>query len=131
MNELPTTTSPPPIAAADLIAGVRPEQFDDAAVIDAYARIQSLTFEVDAELVESLGADKYVHFRLEGAGAQAAQLDQLADDTADAGSSETTYVARVSAKSAATAGGKVELALDTSKLTLFDPATGRNLSLPR
>ena len=117
--------------SADLIAGVRPEQFDDAAVIDAYARIQSLTFEVDAELVESLGADKYVHFRLEGAGAQAAQLDQLADDTADAGSSETTYVARVSAKSAATAGGKVELALDTSKLTLFDPATGRNLSLPR
>ena len=115
--------------SADLIAGVRPEQFDDASVIDAYARIQSLTFEVDAELVESLGADKYVHFRLEGAGAQAAQLEQLADDTADAGSSENTYVARVSAKSAATAGSRVELALDTSKLTLFDPATGRNLSL--
>ena len=115
--------------SADLIAGVRPEQFDDASVIDAYARIQSLTFEVDAELVESLGADKYVHFRLEGAGAQAAQLEQLADDTADAGSSESTYVARVSAKSAATAGSRVELALDTSKLTLFDPATGRNLSL--
>jgi multiple sugar transport system ATP-binding protein len=115
--------------SADLIAGVRPEQFDDASVIDAYARIQSLTFEVDAELVESLGADKYVHFRLDGAGARAAQLDQLADDTADAGSSENTYVARVSAKSSATAGGRVELALDTSKLTLFDPATGRNLSL--
>ena len=107
--------------SADLIAGVRPEQFDDASVIDAYARIQSLTFEVDAELVESLGADKYVHFRLEGAGAQAAQLEQLADDTADAGSSENTYVARVSAKSAATAGSRVELVLDTSKLTLFDP----------
>jgi multiple sugar transport system ATP-binding protein len=117
--------------SADLIAGVRPEQFDDASVIDAYARIQSLTFEVDAELVESLGADKYVHFRLEGAGAQAAQLEQLADDTADAGSSENTYVARVSAKSSATAGGRVELALDTAKLTLFDPATGRNLSLPQ
>ncbi|MUL75613.1 ABC transporter ATP-binding protein [Mycolicibacterium sp. CBMA 226] len=117
--------------SADLIAGVRPEQFDDASVIDAYARIQSLTFEVDAELVESLGADKYVHFRLEGAGAQAAQLDQLADDTADAGSGENTYVARVSTKSAATAGSRVELALDTSKLTLFDPATGRNLSLPQ
>ncbi|WP_285032829.1 sn-glycerol-3-phosphate ABC transporter ATP-binding protein UgpC [Mycolicibacterium sp. lyk4-40-TYG-92] len=117
--------------SADLIAGVRPEQFDDASVIDAYARIQSLTFEVDAELVESLGADKYVHFRLEGAGAQAAQLEQLAHDTADAGLGENTYVARVSAKSSAVAGGRVELALDTSKLTLFDPATGRNLSLPQ
>ncbi len=117
--------------SADLIAGVRPEQFDDASVIDAYARIQSLTFEVDAELVESLGADKYVHFRIEGAGAQAAQLEQLAHDTADAGASGNTYVARVSAKSSATAGSKVELALDTSKLTLFDPATGRNLSLPQ
>ncbi len=117
--------------SADLIAGVRPEQFDDASVIDAYARIQSLTFEVDAELVESLGADKYVHFRIEGTGAQAAQLEQLAHDTVDAGSSENTYVARVSAKSSASAGSKIELALDTSKLTLFDPATGRNLSLPQ
>jgi multiple sugar transport system ATP-binding protein len=117
-------------APADLIVGVRPEQFDDASVIDAYARIQSLTFEVEAELVESLGADKYVHFRTEGATAHAAQLDQLADDTADAGSSGSAFVARVSAKSPATAGGRVELALDISKLTLFDPATGLNLSLP-
>ncbi|MDR3665184.1 MAG: sn-glycerol-3-phosphate ABC transporter ATP-binding protein UgpC [Mycobacterium sp.] len=117
-------------APADLIVGVRPEQFDDASVIDAYARIRSLTFEVEAELVESLGADKYVHFRIEGDAARAAQLEELADDTADAGSSGNTYVARVSAKSPTTVGGPVELALDTSKLTLFDPATGLNLSLP-
>ncbi|MDH6244554.1 sn-glycerol-3-phosphate ABC transporter ATP-binding protein UgpC [Mycobacterium sp. OTB74] len=112
-------------SSTNLIAGVRPEQFDDASVIDAYARIQALTVEVEAELVESLGADKYVHFRMPGDVARAAQLDELAQ--AD-GPAENTYVARVSAKSKATAGGRVQLALDTSRLTLFDAETGRNLS---
>jgi multiple sugar transport system ATP-binding protein len=57
--------------------------------------------------------------------ARAAQLDELAQTE---GPTENTYVARVSAKSKATAGGRVQLALDTSRLTLFDAETGRNLS---
>ncbi len=86
---------------ANVIVGVRPEHFDDAALIDTYARIRALTFEVDVDLVESLGADKYLHFRTEGSGAKAAQLAELA---AESGVGENEFVARVSADSQATAG---------------------------
>jgi multiple sugar transport system ATP-binding protein len=111
----------------NVIVGVRPENLEDAALIDTYARIRALTFEVTVDFVESLGADKYLHFRTEGAGAQAAQLAELA---AESGASENQFVARVSAESTVTAGQTVELAFDTSKLTLFAADTGVNLSIP-
>jgi multiple sugar transport system ATP-binding protein len=111
----------------NVIVGVRPENIEDAALIDTYARIRALTFEVTVNFVESLGADKYLHFRTEGAGAQAAQLAELA---AESGVSENQFVARVSAESGVTAGQTVELAFDRSKLTLFDADSGVNLSIP-
>jgi multiple sugar transport system ATP-binding protein len=110
----------------NLIVGVRPEHFDDAAQIDSYARIRAHVFEVTVDLVESLGAEKYLHFRTDGEGAQSAQLAQLA---AESGVGVNEFVARVSAASEVKAGQKAELALDTSKLVIFDPATGANLSI--
>jgi multiple sugar transport system ATP-binding protein len=111
----------------NVIVGVRPEHLDDVALMDTYARIRALTFQVTIDFVESLGADKYLHFRTEGAGAQAAQLAELA---AESGASENQFVARVSAESKVTAGQPAELAFDTTKLTLFDADTGVNLSIP-
>ncbi len=64
-----------------MIVGIRPEHLEDAALIDTYARIRALTFEVTVDVVESLGADKYVHFRTEGEGAQSAQLAELAAES--------------------------------------------------
>jgi multiple sugar transport system ATP-binding protein len=109
----------------DLIAGVRPEHLEDSAVIDAYARIQALTFDVTVELVESPGADKYVYFSAEGAGAQA---DQLAEVAAETGVGENEFVARLSAQSAVMTGQALKLALDPSKVMIFDARTGSNLS---
>ena len=110
-----------------VIVGVRPEHLEDAALIDAYARIKALTFEVTVDLVESLGADKYVHFHTEGEGAKAAQLEEL---TTESGVAENRFVARVPTESKAVAGQPAELAFDTTKLTLFDAETGANLSIP-
>jgi multiple sugar transport system ATP-binding protein len=111
----------------NVIVGVRPEHLDDVALMDTYARIRALTFQVTVDFVESLGADKYLHFRTEGGGAQAAQLAELAAESA---ASENQFVARVSAESKVTAGQQAELAFDTAKLTLFDADTGVNLSIP-
>jgi multiple sugar transport system ATP-binding protein len=111
----------------NVIVGVRPEHLDDAALMDTYARIRALTFEVTVDLVESLGSDKYIHFHTEGEGARAAQLDELASES---GAAENQFVARVPAESAVVAGQTAELAFDTSKLTLFDADTGVNLSIP-
>ena len=112
--------------STNVIVGVRPEHFEDAAVLDGYARIRALTFDVEVEMVESLGADKYIHFRTEGARAQAAQLAELA---AESGAAENEFVARVSTESTAKQGQTMQLAFDTSKLTIFDADSGRNLTL--
>ncbi len=112
--------------ANNVIVGIRPEHLEDAALIDTYARIRALTFEVKVDFVESLGADKYVHFKTEGGGAQAAQLAELA---ADSGVNENEFVARVSTESTARQGQTMELAFDTSKITIFDADTGANLTI--
>lgn len=108
-----------------VIVGIRPEHFEDATLLDIHERSRSLAFGVRADLVESLGADKYVYFSTGGSGAQSAHLAELA---ADSGFGENRYVARVSADSRAATGQTVELALDTAKLHVFDPVTGVNLS---
>jgi multiple sugar transport system ATP-binding protein len=110
-----------------LIVGVRPEHLEDAAILDGYARIRALSFEVKADMVESLGAEKYVHFRIEGAGARSDQLEQLA---LESGGGENEFVARVSTESPVRQGETVTLALDTSKIVIFDAESGVNLTIP-
>ena len=111
----------------NVVVGVRPEHFEDAAVIDGYQRISSLTFPVQVELVESLGADKYVYFAASGIGAQSEHLAELAAATGIAGDQ---YVARVSTKSRAAVGQTVDLALDTARVVVFDADSGANLTVP-
>jgi multiple sugar transport system ATP-binding protein len=118
------TAHPTPMNA---IVGIRPEHLEDANLIDTYQRLRALVFEVGVELVESLGAEKIVHFTVEGASAHSAQLTDLA---ADSQIGENEFVARLPAESAATAGQRIELALDTTKLAIFDADTGANLTIP-
>ena len=110
----------------NVIVGVRPEHIGDAAQMDAYDRIRALTFEVTVDFVESLGAEKYVYFTTSGGSAESEQLDELA---AESGGGQSGYVARVSAESMATSGAKLELALNTAKLHVFDADSGANLSM--
>jgi len=82
---------------------------------------------VKVDMVESLGADKYVYFTTEGS---AVQSDQLSDLEEESGSGEHEFVARVPAASKAAKGTTLELAFDTAQLAVFDPDTGANLTLP-
>ncbi len=111
----------------NVIVGVRPEHFEDASLIDGYQRIRALTFPVKVDLVESLGADKYVYFTTSGGGAQS---DQLADLAAESGVGENEFVARVSTDSTAAPGHDLDLAFDSAKLVVFDADSGVNLTIP-
>jgi multiple sugar transport system ATP-binding protein len=113
-------------APQDVIVGVRPEHLQDAALIDGYQRIRALTFEVRVDIVESLGADKYVYFTTEGPEAHAEQLDELEEQ---AGPGKHEFVARVAAGSKAVKGEKIELAFDTTQLAVFNAETGANLTV--
>jgi multiple sugar transport system ATP-binding protein len=110
----------------NIIVGVRPEHLEDAALLDGYARIRALSFEAKVDIIESLGADKYVYFTTSGGGARSEQLAELA---ADSGAGENEFVARVSTESKAAKGQTIQLAFDTSKPLIFDADTGVNLTI--
>ncbi|MFA4087847.1 ABC transporter ATP-binding protein [Mycobacteroides chelonae] len=118
------------VLGSDVIVGIRPEQFEDAALVDTYKRITGLTLTVNADLVESLGSDKYVHFTTEGGAAHSDELAELAQEAGVAGADENEFVARLSAASKVLEGQPVELIIDTGKLVIFDAASGENISLP-
>ncbi|WP_078309596.1 MULTISPECIES: sn-glycerol-3-phosphate ABC transporter ATP-binding protein UgpC [unclassified Mycobacterium] len=115
------------VLGSDVIVGIRPEQFEDAALVDTYKRITGLTLTVSADVVESLGSDKYVHFTTEGGAAHSEELTELAQES-EVGENE--FVARLSAASTVVEGQPIELIIDTGKLVIFDAASGENLSLP-
>jgi multiple sugar transport system ATP-binding protein len=129
-------------APSDVIIGLRPEHFEDAALVEeahrdedvASAREQRRSggvFEGEADVVESMGSDKYVYFALEGGQASTEELEELAADTgaADLPASGAQLVTRLSAESTAKEGASVRVWYNAEKIHLFDPHTGRNLTL--
>ncbi len=124
------------LAAADapreVIMGVRPEHFEDAALVEPGAREHGVTFAAQVEVLESTGSDKYAHFSLEGEQASAAELDELA---ADAGTANvpgvSQLITRLSVASAAAEREKLEVWFDPDRIQVFHPVDGRNLTLPR
>ncbi|MFJ8914926.1 ABC transporter ATP-binding protein [Amycolatopsis sp. NPDC102389] len=116
-------------APREVIVGIRPEHFEDAALVDAAAR-QGATFTAHVDVLESMGSEKFAHFSVEG---EAASSSDLADLAADSGSSdvpgsESQIVARLSAASSAAENQNVELWFDADKIKLFDGASGKNLT---
>lgn len=114
----------------NVIVGVRPEHIQDAALIDAYQRIRALTFQVKVNLLESLGADKYLYFTTESPAVHSVQLDELAEVEGESALHENQFVARVPAESKVAIGQSVELAFDTARLAVFDADSGANLTIP-
>jgi multiple sugar transport system ATP-binding protein len=113
----------------EVIAGVRPESFEDASLVGD-GKERGSTFSVQIDLVESMGSELYVYFSLEVAGVESDHLRELAEDagTADVpGSDGGQIVARLDAASKVRRGEQAELWVDTTKLYFFDPEKGESL----
>ncbi len=116
--------------ARDVIAGIRPEHFEDARVAGEGAT--GPTFRAKVAVLESMGSELYLYFDVESQ-ADATDLQELAkdaghEDLPSHGGGATTVVARVDAASTAAAGQEVELVLESEEIKLFDPSTGRSLT---
>jgi multiple sugar transport system ATP-binding protein len=119
--------------ARDIIVGLRPEHFEDAAVEGDLP--DRMRFRTKIDVVESMGSELYVYFDVE-AGEQV-QSEELVELAADAGMEDLPrhgdgaqqVVARLSADSKASPGGEAELSLDTSQIKLFDAGTGRSMTV--
>ena len=99
----------------------------------AEVKPNGLEFNADIDVVESLGSEKFVYFTRElGQTHNVAELEELARDSgrADAGGGAAeTVVARLDPASRISEGEDARLWVDVRKLHVFDPSTGRNLSL--
>jgi len=115
-------------AAPKLIAGIRPEHFEETELADGTTG--GVTFEANVELVESLGSEVYVYFTV-GGNHKAAELEEVADKT---GLDELPHaateqmVARLDPDTRARRGEVLRLWFDPSRMHLFDAETGRSLT---
>ncbi len=115
-----------------VIAGVRPESFEDAELAPEHHKGESFEFDAEVELVESMGSELYAYFSYEGETASSDQLEEIAADAGLAdvpGAGETgRVVARLSPESKAASGQATRLWLDVERIHLFDPHDGSRLS---
>jgi multiple sugar transport system ATP-binding protein len=113
-----------------VVVGIRPEDFEDAAVANGGERRPTLAAVVDIR--EDMGPEVFLHF---GVDADPVRSDELAEavgaealEAAEAaGTGGTPFIARVDRATRAQEGGKIELVVDTRHLHFFDPETGAGL----
>jgi multiple sugar transport system ATP-binding protein len=120
-------------AAREVLMGVRPENFEDAALVSPENHPHGITFRAKVDVVESMGSDNYVYFSLDSdASVDSAQLEELARDSgaADTGGTIGSQItARLDAASGIKEGTDAELWADSRAIHIFDPASGENLGL--
>ncbi len=115
-----------------LLAGIRPEDFEDAA-LTGEARGRGSTFQAKIEVLESLGSELYAHFTVTtDQQIESQDLRELAEDIGGGevpmAGEEGRIVARLDPQSEVRVGQDAELWVDASRLHLFDLDDGRNLT---
>jgi multiple sugar transport system ATP-binding protein len=114
-----------------VIAGLRPDHFEDAALVGAQQH-GGATFTATIDVLESLGSEYYAYFDVDSERVSSRELEELAQD-AGAGDlphsadQRVQLVARLGGASKARQGQPLELWFDPQHLQLFDPETGRSL----
>ncbi len=110
-----------------LIAGVRPEHFEDAALLDDERKSQGLVFRDHVDVIEWLGSEQYAYIPFEAPPEVREPLAELAQEL-DSEQIRTQLVVTLDAESRVQEGQEAELWLDPTRMHLFDPATGENLT---
>jgi len=109
----------------EVILGIRPSDFEDAALAEpTWARMP-----VRVSVTEELGSEIHVIFTIDAPPVQHASITEARADDGDdeaipLADNKTLWTARVAARSDIKPGTAATLAVDTSKLQFFDPGTG-------
>jgi multiple sugar transport system ATP-binding protein len=110
-----------------LIAGIRPEHFEDASVMDS-GKSSGSTFRSKVDVVEWLGNQAYAYIPFEAPAEVQEQLLQLERDL-DGEALRTQLVVSLDGASRVKEGDEAEIWVDSSQIHLFDPTTGENLTV--
>ena len=117
-----------------VVVGMRPEDIEDAALVPGTPEDRRIPVTVD--LREAMGAEVYAHFQIDAAPVVTEEIKEIAEDVgeealgllqAQVGENRTIFVARLGARTEATEGRRMEVAVDTRNLHFFDPETGEGI----
>jgi multiple sugar transport system ATP-binding protein len=116
----------------EVILGVRPSDFEDAALADSgWARMSA-----KADVTEELGSEIHVIFSIDAAPVKHDTISDMAGDADDEEAAvviaegKSLWTARVAARSHVRSGQPVELAVDTTNLQFFDPVSALSIGHP-
>jgi multiple sugar transport system ATP-binding protein len=118
----------------NVIVGIRPQDFEDAALGGTAA--SSATLRAHVDLVEALGTETLLHFAVDAPAVVTEDMKELAADVgadqvvrleeqAKAGRNE--FVAQLDPKTTIKRGDDVDLVVDSTQLHFFDPETGSGI----
>jgi len=110
-----------------LIAGVRPEHFEDASLIDPAKRGKGATFEADVDVIEWLGNEQYAYIPFEAPPEITKQLGDLEREL-DSEQMRTQLVVALDPATSIKEGSQARLWFDTTRMHLFEPKSGDNLT---
>jgi multiple sugar transport system ATP-binding protein len=115
----------PLASVTDVVLGIRPEAFDDA----AFTHKPLPRISVTVEVLEELGADSHAFFRVAAPRVTIESRDETADDTTILAEHDSLFTARVDPATRAKVGDALELVVDPASFHFFDVQSGRSLLL--
>ena len=110
-------------SSSRVVVGIRPESFEDA----AFAPSDLPTLEAEVVVLEELGSDAHVFFRLATRRVTPESLESQTAAEALVDESNALVNARVDPRTSARVGSRVALAIDPARLHFFDAETGASL----
>jgi multiple sugar transport system ATP-binding protein len=110
---------------ADVVLGIRPEAFNDA----AHAKPNLPHVDVTVDVIEELGSDTHVFFRVAAPRVTIETRDASADEAGLLAEEDSLFAARVDPATGARTGAPLRLAVDPSSFHFFDIRTGESLLL--
>jgi multiple sugar transport system ATP-binding protein len=106
-----------------VILGIRPEAFDDA----AFAKNGLPRVDVTVEVLEELGSDSHVFFRVAAPRVTIESRDAADDEASLLAEDDSLFTARVDPATSGRIGAPLQLALDPASFHFFDVETGESL----
>ncbi|MWA00539.1 sn-glycerol-3-phosphate ABC transporter ATP-binding protein UgpC [Actinomadura sp. LD22] len=118
----------------EVILGVRPSDFEDA----AHANADWAPMSVKSSVTEELGSEINVIFTIDAPPVEHKDTADLAEDAAEGDAdmaiplvdNKALWTARVNSRSHVRPGQDIDLAVDTKRLHFFDPASGLAIGHP-
>ncbi|GIE30520.1 putative sugar ABC transporter, ATP-binding protein SugC [Actinoplanes italicus] len=110
-----------------LLAGLRPDHFEDAGLLDDVKRQRGALFRARVDVTEWLGDAQYAYIPFEAGDEVTKQLAELAAEL-DSEALRTQLVVKIDAMSRLRENQEAQFWADTRRMHLFDPRTGENIT---